>query len=132
MKKIIQTLLLLVSGYLTQAKPVTVTINYPGLYIRTERWTDPSTCTTFDKIVCDPTQVGTCYSITYTYDDGTLINGNNGLEEGDQIPPVHVVLYNADGSIIEQGFVSFYQNYTIFDPPSIYSVFDYRFNQCNN
>ena len=50
MKKITTLLFLLGFSNFIEAKPVTVTVNVPGGYVRTDRWEDPSTCRTFDRI----------------------------------------------------------------------------------
>jgi hypothetical protein len=125
MKKVFQTtFLLLATAMVAEAAPVTVTIN--GGYLRTDRWTDPSTCRTFDRIVCG-TLASACYTISY--DDGT-VTGGNGLPEGPQTPPVHVVLTSAQGTIINEGLVSFYQHYALPEQSGIHNAHEYTFEEC--
>tara|TARA_B110000503_G_scaffold138643_1_gene225236 strand:- start:2586 stop:2984 length:399 start_codon:yes stop_codon:yes gene_type:complete len=132
MQKVIKSLfLLLASVSMVQAAPVTVTVNVPGGFVRTDRWEDPSTCRTFDRIVCNQ-NTAVCYTLTYTYDDGTVTNKGTGLVEGNQTPPVHVILTSSEGELINEGMVSFYQDYALPESPALYAAYEYTFEECGN
>jgi hypothetical protein len=131
--KLLTTLLLLFALLIdVNAKPVTITINKPGKFEKTERWEDPSTCRTFDKITCSPLDGSVCYTVTYTYDDGTVTNFNNDLQEGDQFEPINILIQNNNGVILSQGLVSFYQTYVLTGTNGLEVVYEYGVNYSIN
>ncbi|PCJ66758.1 MAG: hypothetical protein COA58_04675 [Bacteroidetes bacterium] len=132
MKKVFKTIVIMLGLVsFAQAAPVTVTINVPGGFVRTDRWEDPSTCRTFDRIVCNA-NTSVCYRLTYTYDDAAVANRGGGLEEGKQTPPVHVVLMDSNGAIINEGMVSFYQDYAVLEGTSLLAAYEYTFSHNQN
>lgn len=108
--------------------PVTVTVDVDGGFIRTDRWTDPSTCRTFDRVVCGSGNI--CFSFTYTYDDGTQAYGD-GLPIGPINPPIHLVISQNPSVIINEGLVSFYDEGALVEEGPGVSSFTFTFdNQC--
>ncbi|MCC6721022.1 MAG: hypothetical protein IT243_02385 [Bacteroidia bacterium] len=121
------------SNTINQQRPVTVTIEVKGGFIRTDRWEDPSTCRTFDRIICDPTYANSiCYTITYTYDDGTIATNGLGLDEGQHQYPIYVKLIKNDGQVINEGLVSFYDYTSTFENNHINSLYQFTFENCGN
>jgi hypothetical protein len=113
------------------AKPVTVTKTKMGGLIRTERHTNPSNCLTIGKFVCGTDKTKECYTITYTYDDGTHAFGS-GLEEGPIDPPIEAEVLNAEHNIQVAGSLSHYQEYSNIDPvEGLVSIYEFAFNICN-
>jgi hypothetical protein len=115
MKRLLLSFLLILPfiGY-SQVPPVIVTYTEPGGYIRTDRWYDPSSCTTIDRIVCGQLTVA-CFTITY--DDGKVSIGQGGnylFAEGVQGPthPVHIERVGEDPI---EGTCINYHEYNIVD-----------------
>lgn len=108
-----------------EAKPVTVTVNVPGGYVRTDRWEDPSSCKTFDRIVCN-TESATCYKLTYTYDDAVSVSDQGfDFEEGGQEVPTHIILQKFDGEIIDEGELINYQDYALPENGVLYAAYEF-------